>query len=270
MTTPERQPLDVCRLRARRLVPDGRFTAIDVVESTGSTNDDLVSWASGGGGDAVLIAEQQSAGRGRRDRQWSSPYRSCLAMSVLVTPTAPPADWTFLPLLVGVAVAESVTELGAVTQVKWPNDLLGVDGRKMGGILVTKTGDRAVIGIGVNVDVKADEFGDLAGASSISWYTGRSVDRTALAGAILDRLEIWMDRWSAASPRPGAMLAAAYRSRSATLGRRVRVEPVAASPFVGTAVDIDAAGALVVDARGHRLSVSAADVVHVRPADGGQ
>jgi BirA family biotin operon repressor/biotin-[acetyl-CoA-carboxylase] ligase len=123
-----RPPLRVAALRRALLGRGGPWTSLDVVTSTGSTNADLAAAAATGtaGAGAVLVAEHQVAGRGRRDRVWVAPPRSSLAVSVLLVPDrVPQARWSWLPLLVGVGVASALAEVAGVqTGLKWPNDVL--------------------------------------------------------------------------------------------------------------------------------------------------
>ncbi len=165
----DRPPLNRAALR-RGLLRDGGhgslYLDLEVVQRTGSTNQDLVDRAVRGDAEegAVLVAEEQTAGRGRLDRQWTAPPRSGLFFSVLLTPAEVPVrHWGWLPLLTGVAVATGLSRAAGVdTSLKWPNDLLvTVDGqeRKAGGILAERAGDGGVvIGIGVNVSLREDEL----------------------------------------------------------------------------------------------------------------
>ncbi|GAA3048088.1 hypothetical protein GCM10020000_30360 [Streptomyces olivoverticillatus] len=126
----DRPPLNATALRRGLLRPGGLWTSLDVVPRTGSTNSDLV--AAGGAEGAVLVAEEQSAGRGRLDRTWSAPPRSGLFFSVRLVPGpgVPAERWGWLPLLAGVATATALSRAAGVdTALKWPNDLLvTVDG----------------------------------------------------------------------------------------------------------------------------------------------
>ncbi len=162
-----RPPLNGAALR-RALVRDGGlWSDVEVVERTGSTNTDLAGIVTGEKGadeGAVLVAEEQNAGRGRLDRRWTAPARSGLFFSVVLKPTGVPVErWGWLPLLTGVAVATALSHSAGVdTALKWPNDLLvTVDGeeRKAGGILAERAGaDAVVVGIGVNVSLRAEEL----------------------------------------------------------------------------------------------------------------
>src|SRR5215467_7750811 len=129
-----RAPLDAAALSAGL---DAPWTRLTVVEETESTNADLLRAAESTPEGTVLVAEHQTAGRGRLDRAWTSPPRSGLTFSVLVRPGTPLATWGWLPLLTGVAVCDAVNATGVDAALKWPNDLLvGAQGRKAAGILV--------------------------------------------------------------------------------------------------------------------------------------
>ncbi|OUC91615.1 biotin--[acetyl-CoA-carboxylase] ligase, partial [Streptomyces swartbergensis] len=138
----DRPPLNITALRRGLVHEGGLWSEVDVVQRTGSTNSDLVARAAEGRAaeGAVLVAEEQTAGRGRLDRQWTAPPRSGLFFSVLLTPSEVPVErWGWLPLLTGVAVATGLSRAAGVdTALKWPNDLLVTvrgEERKAGGIL---------------------------------------------------------------------------------------------------------------------------------------
>src|SRR4051794_4749360 len=141
---PGREPLDESALRDL-LAP--RWQRVSVLAETTSTNADLVQ-DSAAPDRSVLVAELQTAGRGRLDRSWSSPPGAGLTFSVLLRPDVPMQHWGWLPLIAGVALHEAVsTSIGVPTQVKWPNDLLaGSASRKVAGILTQSSGDVVVIG----------------------------------------------------------------------------------------------------------------------------
>lgn len=124
----DRPPLNATALRKGLVREGGLWSEVTVVPSTGSTNSDLVALANAGKAaeGAVLVAEEQTSGRGRLDRQWTAPARSGLFFSVLLTPTeVPVARWGWVPLLTGVAVASGLSRAAGVdTALKWPNDLL--------------------------------------------------------------------------------------------------------------------------------------------------
>ncbi len=257
-----RLPLDINELRSA--VSETEWRQIDVVEETGSTNADLIARAAAGEeiAGAVLLAEFQSAGRGRHGRSWSAPPGSQIAMSVGVDTTGiPAARWGWLPLLTGLAVAGTVREqFGVGAGVKWPNDVLVGTG-KLAGILAEVSAPVIVVGLGLNVSLSADELPD-PNAVSLSML-GHDADRTALAGSLLRALSERLQRWRADDPG----LAAEYRSVSTTIGTRVRALLPGDSEIVGIATDIDEAGRLLIDDAGTTVTVSAGDITHLRPAD---
>ncbi|KOU59154.1 biotin--acetyl-CoA-carboxylase ligase [Streptomyces sp. MMG1533] len=271
----DRPPLNGASLR-RALVRDGAlWSGVEVVQHTGSTNADLVALAAQGKAaeGAVLVAEEQSAGRGRLDRRWTAPARSGLFFSVLLKPgDIPVARWGWLPLLTGVAVATGLSRVAGVdTALKWPNDLLvTVDGeeRKAGGILAERAGDDGVVvGIGINVTLRADEL-PVPQAGSLALAGAVNTDRDPLLRGVLRSLEDWYGRWRAAGGDPAASgLQETYAAGCATLGRMVRAELPGGRSVVGEAVAVDGDGRLVLaTADGVQEPVGAGDVVHLRPA----
>jgi BirA family biotin operon repressor/biotin-[acetyl-CoA-carboxylase] ligase len=267
--TSGRPPLREAALRRALVVPRGPYAALDVVDEVGSTNANLVAAACGGAGDrTVLIAEHQTAGRGRGDRRWQGLPRSGLALSVLLRPEVPPARWGWLPLLAGVALCEVVADLGQVeATLKWPNDLLlGPRQVKAAGILAEVGGGGVVLGIGLNVSLRVDEL-PVPEATSLVIEGAACTDREVLVKALLRRLDEKARRWSCHGGDTGASgLCEAYRARCSTLGQQVRVQLAGHGSLLGTAVDVDGEGRLVLDARGARRAVSAGDVIHLRAA----
>ncbi|KIZ14412.1 biotin--[acetyl-CoA-carboxylase] ligase [Streptomyces natalensis] len=272
----DRPPLSGPALRRALVHPGSLWTSLDVVAATGSTNSDLAARAAKGEvtEGAVLVAEEQSAGRGRLDRRWSAPPRSGLFFSVYLTPRVPMARWGWLPLLTGVATAAALARSAGVdTLLKWPNDLLvTVDGeeRKTGGILAERAGDGVVIGIGLNVSLRADEL-PVPTAGSLALAGARGTDRDPLLRAVLRSLEDWYARWQDAIGDPAASrLQETYAAGCATLGRTVRAELPGDAELLGEAVAIDGEGRLIVATEGGgRQPVAAGDIVHLRAAGGG-
>ncbi|UWE12570.1 biotin--[acetyl-CoA-carboxylase] ligase [Actinacidiphila bryophytorum] len=283
----DRPPLNEAALRRAVVTPDSLWTALDVAEATGSTNSDLAALAAAGAAEgAVLVAEEQTAGRGRLDRRWSAPARSGLFFSVLLRPGDPaparaggggPRDavpvhrWGWLPLLAGVATATALSRAAGVdTALKWPNDLLvTVDGeeRKAGGILAERTGQTGVvIGIGVNVSLRAAEL-PVPTAASLALAGAQGTDRDPLLRAVLRSLADWYDAWRAAGGDPAASrLQQTYAAGCATLGRQVRAELPGGRELSGTAVAVDGDGRLVIASPAGEHPVGAGDVIHLRPA----
>ncbi len=237
---------------------------IDLVDETGSTNADLLARAAAGEDidGAVLIAESQTAGRGRHGRTWSTPPRSQIALSVGVGVGDVPNDaWGWLPLLTGVAVVDAVAEVaGVVAGLKWPNDVIVGNG-KLAGILAEVAAPEpvAVVGLGLNVTEAPDPA-----ATSLSMLGATTVDRTVLADAVLRHLATRISGWRAAAGADAA-LAVDYRSRSATIGNRVRAFLPGDRAVEGVATDIDELGRLRIDTGDEVLTVSAGDITHLRP-----
>lgn len=269
----DRPPLSATALRRALVGRGGLWSVLDVVASTGSTNVDLVARAVDDPEGAVLIAEKQTAGRGRLDRTWTAPARSGIFLSVLLKPREVPVErWGWLPLLAGVATATALSRAAVVdTALKWPNDLLViVDGeeRKAGGILAERAGagDAAgvVLGIGVNVSLRADEL-PVPGAGSLALAGAENTDRDPLVRAVLRSLEQWYGDWRAAGGDPVASrLQETYAAGCATLDRRVRAELPGGRVLLGEATALDADGRLIVTTDGGREAVDAGDVVHMR------
>jgi BirA family transcriptional regulator, biotin operon repressor / biotin---[acetyl-CoA-carboxylase] ligase len=180
---------------------DRHGTRIDVVAETGSTNADVIARASAGEDidGVVLLAEYQSAGRGRHGWQWSAPPRSQLSMSVGIGVGEVPAHaWGWLPLGTGVAVVDALTAAAGVdTGLKWPNDVL-VDVRKLAGILAEVAGRAIVVGIGLNATMTSEEAPDPRATSLLMLDVPD--DRNTLAAAVLRQLR-WPHRRLAPSQR---------------------------------------------------------------------
>ncbi|MGW1956705.1 biotin--[acetyl-CoA-carboxylase] ligase [Streptomyces sp. NPDC001920] len=270
----DRPPLNAAALRRGLVREGGLWRDVDVVQRTGSTNTDLVALATEGkaGEGAVLVAEEQTAGKGRLDRNWTAPPRSGLFFSVLLNPAEVPVTrWGWLPLLTGVAVATGLSRAAGVdTALKWPNDLLvtvGGEERKAGGILAERAGDAGVVmGVGINVTLRADEL-PVPQAASLALAGAVSTDRDPLLRGVLRSLEEWYGRWRAAAGDPVVSgLQEAYAAGCATLGKVVRAELPGERAVTGEAVAIDGDGRLVLaTGEGVQEPVGAGDIVHLRP-----
>jgi len=269
--TPARAPLDAAALRSKAVRPGGLWREIEVVQSTGSTNADLLARALAGEPEgAVLAAEEQRAGRGRMGRTWTSPPRAALTFSLLLKPAVPPARLGWLPLLTGVAVAAAVTQVtGVETRLKWPNDLLAADA-KLAGILAEAAGDAVVVGIGLNVSTEPAEFpsprpGALP-ATSLRAAGATAPSREDILLAILEGFERWYRAWQQAGGDPDRSgLRPEYTRLSATIGRTVRAELPGGQALSGPAVGVDSDGRLLVRvSSGSEVAVAAGDVVHLR------
>ncbi len=257
-----RPPLAPAALSRALAGPDRPWRELRVVGRTGSTNADLAQAAlDGAAGGLVLIAEEQTAGRGRLDRSWTAPPRSGLTFSVLLRPDVPAARLSWLPLLAGLAVAEAVGRIAELEiTLKWPNDVL-VGDRKLAGVLAERVGGAVVVGIGLNVSTLPSELPGPA-ATSLAIEGAACTDRDPVLRGVLRRLAERVARWDTPVGDPG--LPAAYADRCATLGRTVRVELPGVRSVEGTAQDLDDEGRLGVRTSTGLVRVGAGDVVHLR------
>jgi len=211
----------------------------------------------------VVVADHQTAGRGRLGRRWESPPGVSLLASVLLRPNIDPADLHLCTTAVALAAMDACQEVAGVGAVlKWPNDLL-VDGAKVAGILAEAEfagADLAavVVGIGINVGWPGPPE---AGGTSLEAATGSPVDRRVLLHALLDLLSGRRAGLEAAAGRRA--LAEEGRRRCATLGQQVRVT-LEGEEITGRAVAVDDAGHLLVETPAGPRRVTAGDVVHVR------
>ncbi|MFH8701425.1 biotin--[acetyl-CoA-carboxylase] ligase [Streptomyces chartreusis] len=271
----ERPPLNIAALRRGLVREGGLWRRVEVVERTGSTNTDLVDLATAGKAEegTILVAEEQTAGRGRLDRNWTAPPRSGLFFSVLLNPSEVPVTrWGWLPLLTGVAVATGLSRAAGIdTALKWPNDVLvtvGGEERKTGGILAERAGEAGVVvGVGINVTLRADEL-PVPQAASLALAGAASTDRDPVLRGMLRSLEDWYGRWRAAVGDPLVSgLQETYAAGCATLGKTVRAELPGDRAITGEAVAIDGDGRLVLATEeGVQEPVGAGDIVHLRPA----
>ena len=274
-----RPPLREAGLRRALLADGGLWTELRVVAETGSTNADVADAARAGADEGlVLIAETQHAGRGRLDRRWEAPAQSSITLSVLVRPVVPPVRLGWLPLLAGVALAESVGRIAVVDAgLKWPNDLLvrsmaGRDGYgKCAGVLAEAVGDAG----GARHRAQRHPAGRRTAAAGRRWPSGHVAGAgrrrcaptgTRCCGRFLRTLADWYGRWRSRGRRPGALAGCARRTgqHCLTLGERVTVALPGGDAVVGTASDVDADGRLVVATADGPRTLAAGDVKHVR------
>ena len=265
--------------------PGARFADVRWVAETASTNADAMELARQGEPEGiVLVADHQTAGRGRAGRSWTAPPGAGLLLSVLLRPPAPVVDLATMAVAVSAATAVARVA-GFEPRLKWPNDLVwpgdgSAPDRKLAGILAEADWpvtapisagwrdpadhDRTavVVGIGINVTWPADlpeELADIAVA--INHVVDRAVDREDLLVALLEELG---PRYAALVAGDRVALMDEWRARSATLGRMVRVD-LGADDVEGKAVDVTADGHLVVETlEGVRRVFAVGDVVHLR------
>ncbi|MFN2506053.1 MAG: biotin--[acetyl-CoA-carboxylase] ligase [Acidimicrobiales bacterium] len=249
---------------ARLALQDTRFADVRWCEEVESTNVTVAELARAGAPEGVVVvADHQTGGKGRQGRRWQAPAGSSLLLSVLLRPRLPQAQVPATTLSMALAASDACEQVTGIRPlVKWPNDLV-VDDRKLGGILgesIVEGGQMAVVvGIGLNVNWATSPP---APGVALDELVGSSVDRNALLVALLRHLE---RRYQALGEPDGpATLLSDYRARSATLGRRVRVE-LWAGAVEGEAVDVTAEGHLVVDEGGRTRVIASGDVIHLRP-----
>ena len=225
----------------------------------GSTNREARRLAAEGAPHGLtVLADEQTAGRGRRGRSWETPRGDAIALSIVLRPQAHPSQVALLSLSVAWAAAAAFEETaGARARIKWPND--GVcGGRKVAGILLEMDADEqtvhsVVAGIGINVHQQSfpPEIAETAG--SLDQTAGRRLSRAEIVRGFLTRLE------EAEEMRADGRLMDAYRARSATLGQPVRVI-APAEEYTGVAREITPGGALIVETDAGLREVLAGDV----------
>jgi BirA family transcriptional regulator, biotin operon repressor / biotin---[acetyl-CoA-carboxylase] ligase len=230
---------------------------------TDSTNRYLLDEARMGAPEGVVVvADHQSSGRGRLGRTWSAPAGTSLLMSVLLRPVLPPARLHLTAAAVALAARDACGALGGVPPgLKWPNDLV-VEERKLAGVLAEVELPAVVVGLGLNLRWGAQAPVELpadvrARAVALDQVTGRVVDGAVLLDRLLLILGDLLTDWDA--------VARQYRRCCVTVGRPVRVE-LAGETLTGTAVDVTDDGHLLVDDGSRCHTISAADVIHLRPA----
>lgn len=238
--------------RVRNALSATRFTEVTVVGEVDSTNRVVRERADEGAAEGlVVIAEHQSAGRGRLGRVWEAPTGSAILMSILLRPELGVADWHLATAAVALAARSSCSAVaGFSPDLKWPNDLL-VGDAKLAGILAEASRDAVVVGIGLNVSACP------AGAAATDAIAGRAVDRASLVVGLLADLDVRVRNWS--------QVIGDYRAACATIGRHVLVT-THDGELRGRAEAVDDHGRLVViTTTGARMVLAAGDVTHLRP-----
>jgi BirA family biotin operon repressor/biotin-[acetyl-CoA-carboxylase] ligase len=239
-----------------RIVPDLRFADVRWVEETDSTNTQLLEAARAGAPEGqVLVADHQTAGRGRLGRRWESPPGASLLVSVLLRPDLAPGRAHLVTMAAGLAASDAVEEVGGVTAgLKWPNDLV-VGEAKLAGLLAESVVEgghlrAVVVGMGCNVTTAPIE-----GSTAVADHTDAIVDRRALLDAWLRHLDARLDDLERVLPD--------YRRRCSTLRRPVRVTR-SEGDLEGRALDVTDDGHLLVEAGDEVVELAVGDVVHLR------
>lgn len=226
------------------------------VERTESTNEVARSLAETGADEVVVLADTQTAGRGRLGRAWSSASGG-IYLSVLVRPTLPPGEVSVLTLLAAVAVAQAIEERGGAPTIKWPNDVR-LEGKKVSGILTEMEGEAdrvswVIVGIGINANVDSEDLPP--GGTSLRSELETDVDRASLVRDVLERFYALQ-----ADPRGGLE---DWRSRSDTIGRTVRIS-THDSDICGEAIDVTYPGHLRVETDSGMVDVHTGDCEYLR------
>ena len=285
--TPDRPPLDLSALSDEAFLSANGIPRLTVLESTGSTNADLLRGVTEDPGAwpdlSVLTAEYQSAARGRLDRRWEAPARSSVSVSLVLLPVngagrpLPTHRYSWLSLLAALALREALTETaGLPAELKWPNDVL-VRGRKIAGILAqlgplgAGGAPPVILGTGLNVTLTEPEL-PVPTATSVLLENPDTVDRTELLKSYLSRFATLYRSFCNADGDPTAGMAGGPSLHKrvehflSTLGKQVRAQLPGDHEIIGHATRLDEYGSLlVVDAAGHEHVVTAGDVVHLRP-----
>lgn len=248
----------------------GLFQDVAWVEVTGSTNEDLVAQAkSAPSQPSVLFTDEQTAGRGRRDRKWDMVRGGGLLVSFFV-PSNAAADAHTIPTALGVAAIDAIATTGRDVGLKWPNDVIASDHRKVAGMLseaVYLEGRfvGVVAGLGCNISWPdssvADEF---PGAASLDMLGEDPVDREHLAVALVRAFDTELDHLRLRGP---GYLQDRYRTRCRTIGSMVRIDQ-GEQVVTALATDISPDGSLVVTIDGVQRRIDVGDVVHLRVVDG--
>ena len=236
-------------------------------KTVGSTNADAAAWARNGAPEgAVVLAEQQTKGRGRHGRTWAAPPHQALTGSVVLRPDLPPDLFALIPLAASLAVADAIQTLALPhpPRIKWPNDVL-IDGRKCCGMLLETTMRGAspqpdtyvVLGIGLNVN--QTDFPGNVNATSLRLETGQPVARGRLWATLMQHLEARYDALHV--PEQRADLRSAYAERMLYRGQSITVRaPGTDRTRTGTVVGINATGALVLNTLTERIAFHAGEV----------
>ncbi len=243
---------------AARTFPDG-FRLL-VRDQLASTNDELHRLGQQGAAHGiVLLAHDQTSGRGRRGASWLSSLGTGLTFSILVRPSEPKSLWPRLALATGLAVAEAAESFGAAARIKWPNDVW-IDGRKVAGILVEAGQDFAIIGIGINVleCPLPDEIATIA--TALETHCNRRLDRGDVLSAIIRRLALRQSQIGSEFPE----VVRAIRQRCALSGQRVSLL-TARGPLAGTVVEVGDNGDLKLKTPAGIESIIQADEVRLQP-----
>lgn len=271
-----RHPLDQAALTRTLTAPVGPLPKITVVKSSPSTNEEVAEALRGGAQWphlAALVADWQTAGRGRAGRSWETPKGSSVTVSFVVRPRNVPADrFGWVSLIAGLAVARALERDGLTSCLKWPNDVLIDDplarrlsgwgpSRKVAGVLCEVIGDAIVVGIGLNVSQGEDEL-PVPHAISLALAQSANLDRTTLLEGVCRELASLLDRWEA-DKGEGSVIAEVTQACD-TVGRAVDVEKPGGGTISGVVTGLSPEGGLVVEVGSGWVETILAGDVHLR------
>jgi BirA family biotin operon repressor/biotin-[acetyl-CoA-carboxylase] ligase len=257
-----RPALDPALILSELAKTSSKWLDIKVFAQVDSTNDLAIAELSKVSNDSVfaITADEQLKGRGRLQREWHSPFGAGIALSVSIPTKAFSCEVSAIPLLVGIAANNCLKSLGANAKLKWPNDLMietkSSELKKIGGILVQRQDHYVVIGIGINVDLQADEL-PTQNATSLS-LLDIQVSRETLIAALIAQLEsvtkLSSDDW-----------VELYTQDSSTIGTQVSVARKSESVVIGLATAVLKSGELLLDSEDGLIEITSGDVLQVRP-----
>lgn len=255
-----RQKLDSGLISGALSILAGKWQNFEVLETVASTNDLAIDRFAANPTQVVIItADEQTKGRGRLQREWLSPPRAGIALSVSCELSQYPFEPSTIPLAVGVAVVRALRELGINVKLKWPNDICFVAGdgtvRKVGGILLQRSGDNIVIGIGLNVSMTEAELPTEMATSF--FIEGFEVPRENIIAQIIFEIE-------QLATGTGSSWQREYLIFCSTINTQVRVSTADGKLVEGMATSISAAGGLEIDVAGELIEVTVGDIEHLR------
>ena len=243
---------------ASRATGPARLVALECVAETGSTNADLLARAPHLAGPVLLLAQNQTAGRGRSGRTWQSAADASLTFSLAWKFQRALPQLVGLPLAVGVAIADALRDSGVHAQLKWPNDVL-LDGQKLAGVLIETSaasdGVWAVVGIGINLALPPALAARIDTPAAA--LPPQAIDREALLGALLNALAQALADFDAAGLAP---FISRWNALHAWRGEAVAVLDQGRVRQQGTALGIDNAGRLLIDTADGQIAVLSGDV----------
>ncbi|CAN2216424.1 BirA Biotin-(acetyl-CoA carboxylase) ligase [Candidatus Nanopelagicaceae bacterium] len=227
---------------------------VDLTASTQSDLAELVKSKSVESGE-VIVAEFQSAGRGRLERTFDAAPNSALLFSFYISPKRSRSDWGFIAHLAALTIFEVISAgLPIKASLKWPNDIL-IGEKKVAGLLAQATDDGVIVGIGINVAMSAKES-PVETATSLAIAGSKELDRNVILSKFLNAFQSKFEEWDT-----GIDFVDSYSQVCATLGREVQIEVSGRENRIGIAQSINEFGALVLE---DGFEVNVGDVVHLR------